>query len=396
MQLVKIDADTNGTSLTLSWSDDSQSRFHAIWLRDNALEPHTRSADNGQRLITLAEIPSDLHVSSAEVVDGDLAVQFAPCGTSSVFPAPWLRAHGYDHTRNKNDPQVPAGIELFDSGLSLGTVSSSFEEIASSEQALLAWLQSVVTYGFAHLTQCPITSGALLDVVNLFGYVRETNYGKWFEVRSKPQPDNLAYTSAGLQAHTDNPYRDPVPTLQLLYCLENAASGGENQVVDGFRAAMQLYSENPVYFDLLSRYCVNFEFRGQAGTALTTSMPMIELRGQQELRCIRYNNRSAAAITDVPFEHMEMFYAAYRRFGEIIDDPENQLQFKLNPGECFLVDNLRVLHARSAFELAATDSSDGSDAGGRWLQGCYPDRDGLLSTLAVLEQRLHSSSQQTA
>ena len=49
--------------------------------------------------------------------------------------------------------------------------------------------------------------------------------------------------------------------------------------------------------------------------------------------------------------------------------------FRLEPGEGFIVDNTRVLHARKGY----------SGAGSRWLQGCYPDRDGLLSTLAALE-----------
>ena len=50
--------------------------------------------------------------------------------------------------------------------------------------------------------------------------------------------------------------------------------------------------------------------------------------------------------------------------------------FKLRPGECFIVDNTRVLHARKGF----------SGTGSRWLQGCYADKDGLLSTLAAIEE----------
>ena len=37
-------------------------------------------------------------------------------------------------------------------------------------------------------------------VAALFGFVRETNYGKWFEVRTEVNPANLAYTGLGLQA----------------------------------------------------------------------------------------------------------------------------------------------------------------------------------------------------
>jgi gamma-butyrobetaine dioxygenase len=102
---------------------------------------------------------------------------------------------------------------------------------------------------------------------------------------------------------------------------------------------------------------------------------MIELAPDGELVAIRFNNRSAAAITDVPYEHMADYYAAYRRLGEIIDDPAMEVSFKLSPGESFLVDNTRVLHARKGY----------SGAGSRWLQGCYADKDGLLSTLAAME-----------
>ena len=73
-----------------------------------------------------------------------------------------------------------------------------------------------------------------MEVAELFGYVRETNYGRWFEVSAEVNPSNLAYTNLGLQAHTDNPYRDPVPTLQFLACLENTVEGGDSIVVDGF------------------------------------------------------------------------------------------------------------------------------------------------------------------
>ena len=108
---------------------------------------------------------------------------------------------------------------------------------------------------------------------------------------------------------------------------------------------------------------------------------MIELAPDGELIGVRFNNRSAAAITDVPFDDMADYYAAYRQFGDIIDDPTMEVTFKLQPGESFLVDNTRVLHARKGY----------SGAGSRWLQGCYADKDGLLSTLAAMERRLEAA-----
>lgn len=154
-------------------------------------------------------------------------------------------------------------------------------------------------------------------------------------------------------------------------------------VVDGFAAALRLKEENPEWFDVLSRYCARFEYAGEKGVVLRSRRPMIELAPNGELIAIRFNNRSAAAITDVPFEHMATYYEAYRRLGEIIDDPSMEVTFRLEPGECFIVDNTRVLHARKAY----------SGTGTRWLQGCYADKDGLLSTLAALQAEMPEAAE---
>ena len=75
---------------------------------------------------------------------------------------------------------------------------------------------------------------------------------------------------------------------------------------------------------------------------------------------------------------MENYYKAYRAFSDVINDSTLAVNFKLNPGECFVTDNTRVLHARTAY----------SGAGTRWLQGCYVDKDGLLSKIsAILEKK---------
>jgi gamma-butyrobetaine dioxygenase len=172
-----------------------------------------------------------------------------------------------------------------------------------------------------------------------------------------------------------------VPTLQILYCLDNSAEGGENTVVDGFRAALRLRDEDPDGFDLLTRYCARFEYAGETDVRLRSRRPVIELAPDGELSAIRFNNRSGAAITDVPFEHMSGYYRALRRLAAIIDDPAMAVSFKLAPGDSFIVDNTRVLHGRRGY----------AGTGSRWLQGCYADKDGLLSTLAVIEAEQESS-----
>ncbi len=90
---------------------------------------------------------------------------------------------------------------------------AEFNAVSADPGALCAWLAKVARYGFGKLDGGPVRDGAIFDVVDLFGYVRKTNYGRHFEVRTQVDPTHLAYTGLGLQAHSDNPYRDPVPTL---------------------------------------------------------------------------------------------------------------------------------------------------------------------------------------
>ena len=101
---------------------------------------------------------------------------------------------------------------------------------------------------------------------------------------------------------------------------------------------------------------------------------MIALSPDNELTAIHFNNRSIAPIIDVPYNDMQNYYKAYRKFSSIIDNSNLAYTFKVNPGECFVLDNTRVLHARTAY----------SKKGSRWLQGCYVDKDGLLSTISTL------------
>jgi gamma-butyrobetaine dioxygenase len=353
-------------------------RFHALWLRDNAQDPETRSPANGQRLITLLDIPRETCIAGAEWIDGRLHIRFEPEGKRVTFDPDWLLAHAYDTPTPIAAGWTSADIVRWDGNLSDSLPVEDYRTIVADNTARLCWLNQVRRYGFARLTGVPTAEGVPLEVANLFGYVRETNYGRVFDVRAKTNPDNLANTNLGLQAHTDNPYRDPPPGLQILVCLENSVDGGESIVVDGFKVAERLQAKSPRSFELLARYCARFEYAGTKGVRLRSKRPIIELGPDGELIAIRFNNRSAAPFTDVPYDDMADYYAAYRQIAEIIEDPAMGITFKLAPGDLFIVDNLRVLHARTAI----------TSSGERWLQGCYVDKDGLLSTLAAEGGRL--------
>jgi len=369
----------DGSAIRLHCRQGSTFRFHAVWLRDNAPDSDTRSADNGQKLITVGEIPQGLKINSIEIDDaGDIQILFSPEHKLVTYSADWLRRHVYDFDHHSEAGWLNPQLETWGSALSDSIPTADFFEISSNPRSLMQWLDKINRYGFATLSGGPIESGALIRIVDLFGYIRETNYGKWFEVQNEVKPTNLAYTGLGLQAHTDNPYRNPVPTLQILYCLENSAQGGESLVIDGFAVCHRLLKESPRSFDLLCRYNARFEYRGSKDVCLHARCPVIDLAADGELRSVRFNNRSAAAITDVPYGDMADYYEALKLFSNIVDDPSMAIRFKLKPGESFIVDNTRILHSRLPF----------SGTGKRWLQGCYADKDGLVSSLEVLNHKL--------
>lgn len=373
-----------GRTIELGWENGTRARFHAMWLRDNALDDKTRSAGNGQRLITILDIPADTRIGAALIKPGALELTFMPEGKTVSFPAEWLGAHAYDRVELRKGGWTSDAVERWTRATMQNSVPRAGYAAASHDrETLREWLSAVRRFGFAVMDGLPAESGALCKVSDLFGYIRETNYGRWFEVRAEVNPSNLAYTNLGLQAHTDNPYRDPVPTLQILACIENTVEGGESSVVDGFAVAEALQTENPEGFRLLSSYPARFEYAGSSGVRLQAKRPMIELGPDGELICIRFNNRSLAPTVDVPFAEMGKYYAAYRRFAELIEDPRFEVTFKLEAGQAFIVDNTRVMHARKAF----------SGTGKRWLQGCYADKDGLLSTLAAIEHGFREAAE---
>tara|TARA_Y100000589_G_C27183725_1_gene641840 strand:+ start:1094 stop:2242 length:1149 start_codon:yes stop_codon:yes gene_type:complete len=380
----RVTVEPGGTVVQLC-SGNEIMRFHAIWLRDNAQDDETRDQINGQRLIALKEIPSETWVSDARVEADSLVITFKPENKVVRYDFDWLMENNYDEVKNLKRGWISQDHETWDSDLAF-VPSCDFDKLIKRNILTLKWLANVRKYGFGKITNGPITEGALFKVIELFGYVRETNYGKHFEVRTEVNPSNLAFTGLALQAHTDNPYRDPVPTLQLLYCLESSAAGGENMLVDGFKAITRLREENEEYFDLLSNYSARFEYKNNKDVHLKSRRPIIELSSNGELLAIRFNNRSMSAVSDVPFDKMENWYSAYRRLGEIIDDPNMEISFRLNPGEAFIVDNTRVLHARKGY----------SGTGKRWLQGCYSDKDGLNSAFYSLEKALAKESSHEA
>ena len=350
--------------LRVSWSDGSDTRYPAVWLRDNI--PSGRHRAGGQRTFDINELPP-VRLTDAVLSNGGVRVEFGD--VTDVFTRAWL----HDHTLLTPDARVTPPPTLWGAGLQEKLEYADHEELLADPQARLAWLTQIRDLGFGLLANTPTDPGTVAEVVGLFGVVRETNYGHLFDVKVEPDPANLANTSARIGMHTDNPYRDPVPGLQLLHCLVNETDGGESQLCDGFAVAERLRQDDPAAFELLTTMPVTFRYRDAGETDLRYRGPLIRLDSLGAVVEVRYNSRSADPLS-MPAEVVPDFYRAYRVLAEAYHDPANRIAFRLEPGQLMIFDNQRVLHGRSAYTI-----------GHRHLQGCYADKDALTSTIRVLE-----------
>ena len=350
-------------------------RFPAIWLRDNCPCAECTDPGSGQRLTDITDLPNGLVVSAAEEAGERVLVTYAPDRHRSAFTRSWLAAHALG-SADREDGRTEDAKELWlpaDLGPGTGRwPEERWPRYLAEPAARARALEAVLRLGFVLLRDVPPEAGLVLEVAASFGFVRETNYGRLFDVRVEPRPGNLAYTCREILPHTDNPYRDPVPTVQLLHCLRAADEGGDTSLVDGFAAASALRAADAQTFDVLARTPVPFGYTDSA-TELRASQPLIQLSPRGRVQGVRFNHRSARPLR-LPYAEVTAFYAAYRRWAELLGRPERRLNLALAPGDCLIFDNTRILHARTAFAVT----------GGRHLQGCYADLDGLASTLAVL------------
>ena len=362
--------------LVIEWYDDKESRVYGHWLRDHCQMPTSINTNNGQRLFSVVDIPEETYIEKAYKDEkGNVCVLFQPENHLSVFSQSWLRKNCYDlnlHFDDRSERQKKLWQkDTFEAGLPF----VDFESMCNDESGKLDMLRLIRDVGFVVLENVPTKEGQVLKVISELGYTRETNYGALFEVRTEVNPNNLAYTNMGLGSHTDNPYRDPVPTVQLLHCLESSIEGGDSVLLDGFKAATVLRQESKEDFDILTSTWINFRF-SDAKTDLRSRVPMIELNDNNEIVKVRYNNRSIDTIK-LPTNKIRHFYKAYRHWSEIIERDDLKIIFKLSEGDLMLLDNTRIMHARTAF----------SKKGKRYLQGAYTDLDGLYSLLNILENR---------
>ena len=365
-------------SLRLTWNDGTTGEFASIWLRDNL--PEDRDAHSGQRLVDVMDIPADPRIQSAQLHADTVTINWQGEARPASIALAWLHQCAMGD-RGRPELQVRRWLEAAGLAPQRDFAVLSYAELGGATGARLDWLTRLLQDGIAFLRGVPQREHAILEACAHIGYVPETNYGRVFDVRAVPQPENLAYSDRGLGLHTDNPYREPVPGFQALHTLVAAPDGGDSLFADGFALAEHLRATAPEAFRILSHTPVPFLYQS-TGADLYAERPLIELSCTDTVTAISYNNRAIRSLR-LPVAECEAFYAAYRAFAALLREPEFQMATRLEDGDLVIFDNRRVLHGRTGFASARHP---------RHLQGCYLTRDSVYSMTAVLRRQLSSGS----
>ena len=365
----------DGRRLRVVWPDGGEIVAPAPWLYDNA--DGARDAAGGHRLRGALALAAARELAEARLDGEAIALRFAPDGETGRIRLSALTER----------PRSPPEPRLWSTPDALAPAPQvTFAAYLSDEGALAATLAEVVRHGLVFLAGAGDAGGAVERAVARFGHVRETNYGRLFDVREEARPSHLAYSAVGLELHTDNPYRDPEPTLQLLHAIETAEVGGESQFVDGFAHAEALRREAPAAFAILAATPVEFAYAGPDGARFSARAPVIELAPGGALKAVRLNHRSLAPLALDGGADVEAWYDAYLDYYGRVHAPSARIERPLERGEMVIFDNRRVLHGRAPYAAS----------GRRWLQGCYADRDGLLATLGRLRAGGAAETQEAA
>jgi len=354
----------------ITWTDGSVAELPFIWLRDNdrdELHPHTR-----ERVFDLTSVDLDISPESFELAANELIVRWPGRSEASIYPLDWLRTHRPGQSRPD-----PSRVQRFLwDGATLGSIPRvDAAECARSPVALKAGLLLAKRVGLLIVEGLDDSPAAGEEFADLVGFKRETNFGVMFEVISKAEPNNLAYTSMRLPLHTDLPNQKLIPGYQFLHSFKNDAKGGESVFADGFRICADMEKEEPRAFELLKRVEVPWRFHDDS-CDLRQRRPIIGQKTDGELEYFAFN----AHIVDVPDMDVDLlyeFYAAYRELMVRVRDPKYTVQHALEPGQMVVFDNLRVLHGRTAFDAASGD---------RHLRGYYIEQDEIDSRIRVLSR----------
>jgi gamma-butyrobetaine dioxygenase len=300
-------------------------------------------------------------------------------GHASRFAADFLAAHA-GQAAGLGAPRFRP--DLWSSDLAARLRRFAFDAVVEDDEALFQSLRALRDHGIAMLTGVPAEPEATLRVAGRYGPVRETSYGKVFDLISRPDARVAGETARAQIPHTDEPFRYSPPGFIFFHAIRTGAgSGGTSLMVDGFQVAERIRRDTPHLFELLTRHGVTFHREHAGDVFFSAEAHVISLDASGDVTGMRFNDRCLAPQTGA-VDEIDGLIEALAELTRLICDPANQFQHQLKPGEVLVFDNQRVLHGRTEFDPTLAV---------RHLRSCNLDRDGVHSAFRTLARRFAPS-----
>ena len=345
--------------------------IHPFWLRERINGERFVDNKTRQRLFDPTQIDENIKIDNINLSNDFLEVNFSDGAFAKLSTRNLL-----EEFSNNNFIKSIKKVE-WDSSLN-NLNNFEFKENFFEKEEMYNALICFYKYGFVIFKKVPTKNNFLINFANSIGSVRRTNFGEFFNVRSKPNPNDLAYTSLPLAPHTDNPYRKPVPCIQILHCIENDVQGGFSTLVDGFTVTEKLKKDFQNYYKILSETKIRFQFIDES-IILEDWAEMIKLDEYGKFKQVRFSPR----LDFVPLmdkDKLELYYAARKKISEYYNSDKYRIEFKLSSGDLLMMDNYRLLHGRTTYD---------AKEGNRFLQGCYIDYDSTEGKLNYLRRKFN-------
>lgn len=357
------------------WENSHKSVYHYIWLRDNCT--CCRHETTRHRTVETSTIPLDIKPEKVSV-DNSLEILWKD-GHKSSYSFDWLKKFDYSKSLSYIDNNVVLWKASDEESLPKFEYSFFEKKDENFKSNLVQMLEGFMRYGIIFIKNIPISYVDVTDIARAFGYIRETNWGKTYDVKSYANANSVAYTNLALFGHTDDPYRDPIASAQLSLFVKNDADGGESTLSDGFKIAEDIKKINPYYFELLCTTPIHFYLQDETNI-LQSVKTIIDLDPYGNIRTISYSNHSSQPFRVAP-EKMADFYAAYHMFATMREDPKYKVKIKMKPGDLYMINNRRILHGRSEYSLSNGD---------RHINGCFIEIDQITSQFYHAKARKES------
>ena len=346
--------------------------IHPFWLRERVDGDEFLDKGTQQRLFDPTSLDNEISINKANINEKFLEIDFNDGVSSKIDINKIAQEFSSEDTVIKPITKIKWDSTLKD------IKNFRYQDNFFESREMYDLLVSFYKYGFVVIKDIPTEDNFIVKFANSIGSVRRTNFGEYFDVKSKPDPNDLAYTSLGLTPHTDNPYRNPVPCIQILHCIENEVNGGYSTLVDGFTVTEDLKKENPDFYKILTEVKVKFKFIDNE-VILEAWSRLIELDENQNFKQVRFSPR----LDFVPMldkENLDLFYRARKKISEMYNSEKYKIEFRLMPKDLLMMDNYRLLHGRTIYN---------ANEGNRFLQGCYIDYDSTEGKLKHLKRKFN-------